>query len=299
MSKISVVLPTYNGSEYLAESIESVINQTFTDWELIIINDCSTDNTLEIANSFAEIDKRIKVFTNPENLKLPKSLNEGFKRASGEYYTWTSDDNMYEKTAFEEMVGYFQLHTDCDFVFAKLNYIDENGAVCGSADYINGILDELPLSNCIGACFMYKSFIHKKLNGYNAKKFLVEDYDFWLRVYKKYKMGFIPKELYYYRNHGESLTATRGEAIKLNRIGLYQDELKWKTLSLDIKIRLCKEIADYYYKHDNFADFRKYMYILKKYSQSSFEEYIKYFDRQKLKYFYKLLMEIKTRIKWK
>ena len=83
---VSIVLPTYNGEKYLADSIESVISQTYKNWELIIINDCSTDKTLEIAQSYAAKDNRIKVYSNDENLKVPKSLNRGFSLANGKYF---------------------------------------------------------------------------------------------------------------------------------------------------------------------------------------------------------------------
>ena len=94
MPKVSIVLPTYNGSKFLSRSIESVQEQAETDWELIIVNDCSTDNTLDIAQKYAQQDKRISVITNEQNKKLPASLNVGFSRAKGKYLTWTSDDIM-------------------------------------------------------------------------------------------------------------------------------------------------------------------------------------------------------------
>ena len=75
MPDISVIMSVYNGEEYLKEAVESVINQTFRNWELIIINDCSTDSTGEILAEFALRDERIKVHTNETNLKLPSSLN--------------------------------------------------------------------------------------------------------------------------------------------------------------------------------------------------------------------------------
>ena len=124
MPKVSIVLPCYNGAKLLGEAINSCINQTFKDWELIIINDCSTDNTLEVANSFAEKDKRIKVFTNEKNSKLPASLNNGFRRAIGEYWTWTSDDNLLHPTMLEEMVNYLDEHDEVGFVAADYNIID-------------------------------------------------------------------------------------------------------------------------------------------------------------------------------
>ena len=74
MALVSIVLPTYNGSKYISQSIESVLNQTFKDFELIIVNDCSTDDTLSICNQYQEKDPRIKIISNPENKKLPETL---------------------------------------------------------------------------------------------------------------------------------------------------------------------------------------------------------------------------------
>ena len=104
--KVSIVLPVFNGEKFIKDSIESVLNQTFKDFELIIVNDCSTDSTPDIINSYAEKDSRIKIINNKTNLKLPQSLNVGFKNAKGEYYTWTSDDNIYKENAIEYMASF-------------------------------------------------------------------------------------------------------------------------------------------------------------------------------------------------
>ena len=103
MPKISVILPSYNGERYIAQSIQSVIDQTETDWELIIVNDCSKDNTLKICEDFAKKDKRIRVITNETNKKLPASLNVGFAHANGKYLTLTSDDNHYRPNALDTL----------------------------------------------------------------------------------------------------------------------------------------------------------------------------------------------------
>lgn len=99
MCKVSIILPVYNGERYLEQSIRSVLNQTYTDLELVIVNDCSTDYTETIIMKFVNEDKRVKYIRNDENMKLPGSLNVGFSHATGEYYTWTSDDNMYQEQA--------------------------------------------------------------------------------------------------------------------------------------------------------------------------------------------------------
>ena len=93
--KISVVLPVYNGERYLRESLDSILAQTMGDFELIVVDDCSTDATSVILAEYAVRDSRIRIIRNAENQKLPRSLNIGFAEARGEYLTWTSDDNVY------------------------------------------------------------------------------------------------------------------------------------------------------------------------------------------------------------
>ena len=127
MPKISIVLPTYNGEKYIQESIESIINQTFKDWELIIVNDCSNDDTSLIVNEYIKKDNRIRVINNNENKKLPASLNVGFNNAKGEYYTWTSDDNLYKNIALEVMYDFLEKNKKYQMVCAGMNYVDENG----------------------------------------------------------------------------------------------------------------------------------------------------------------------------
>lgn len=84
MKKVSIVLPVYNGEVYLRQAIESVLAQTYENWELIIVDDCSTDGSPAIMDEYAGWDARIKVVHNKENQKLPESLNIGFRQAEGD-----------------------------------------------------------------------------------------------------------------------------------------------------------------------------------------------------------------------
>lgn len=220
MPKVSIVLPCYNGAKLLGEAINSCINQTFKDWELIIINDCSTDNTLEVANSFAEKDKRIKVFTNEKNSKLPASLNNGFRRAIGEYWTWTSDDNLLHPTMLEEMVNYLDEHDEVGFVAADYNIIDLSGNVVSVVNIPNDIQICLQLNNYVGASFMYRKKYAIQVGDYNEDLFLVEDYDYWIRLNNVCKLNRLPKCLYSYRQHEGSLSETRKEDIRLRLLDL-------------------------------------------------------------------------------
>ena len=91
---VSIVLPVYNGARFLAEAIQSCLAQTYPHWELIVVDDCSTDDSPQIVAGFAADDARIRVIRHAHNRKLPGALNTGFDAARGEYLTWTSDDNL-------------------------------------------------------------------------------------------------------------------------------------------------------------------------------------------------------------
>jgi len=95
--------------------------------ELIIVNDCSTDNTLKIVNGYAKKDSRVKIISNEINLKLPQSLNFGFAEATGEYLTWTSDDNQYHKDALERLSSILNCNDKVDLVYSDYTVIEKDG----------------------------------------------------------------------------------------------------------------------------------------------------------------------------
>jgi glycosyltransferase involved in cell wall biosynthesis len=210
MSKlVSIVLPTYNGQLFLKQSIASCLNQSYQNIELIIVNDCSTDNTKSIIKSFD--DKRIVYIENQENQKLPNSLNIGFKVAKGKYFTWTSDDNYYDINAISEMVNVIE-SKQVDLVYAPYFTIDDKDHITGYRNV--GPKENILLDNIVKACFLYKRDVHEKLIGYNSDLFLVEDYDFWIRaIYNGFSTASIDNKLYYYRFHKNSLTDTRRKEI--------------------------------------------------------------------------------------
>ncbi len=212
MPKITIVLPTYNGQQYIRKSIESIINQTFKDWELIIVNDCSVDDTSTIINKYAELDTRIRIINNDKNKKLPQSLNIGFSYARGEYYTWTSDDNMYLPDALWEMNEYLDRNMQEVMVCTGYTIIDSEGKkLYDSSPYDK---DYMYVHNRVGACFLYRREIAKTIGMYNPNSFLVEDYEYWLRILFKYKsIGNINENLYLYRIHEKSLSENRKKDI--------------------------------------------------------------------------------------
>lgn len=212
MSKlVSIVLPVYNGARFLRDSIESIIGQTYTNWELLILDDCSTDDTPIISIEYTEKDERIHYYRNEKNLRLPGNLNRGFSLSVGEYLTWTSDDNLFRPMALERMVDALESNTSVDLVYSSYQIIDEFGVAkqvyAADIDGQNHILG----SNVVGACFMYTRKVYEQVGDYDVNLFLVEDFDYWQRVMMKFRSLPVAEVLYYYRWHDASLTSTKNE----------------------------------------------------------------------------------------
>jgi GT2 family glycosyltransferase len=210
--RISVVLPTYNGARYLRESIASVLAQTEPNFELIVVDDCSTDDTPALLAEAAERDPRILVQRNATNRKLPASLNIGFRQARGGYFTWTSDDNRYEPTALATMARALDEHPHVGLVYSDFRMIDADGAVVSECA-VPGV-ERLLAVNCVAGSFLYRREVHEKLGGYDEARFLTEDYDFWLRACRHFQLLAIREKLYRYRQHDKSLSQTRQAEIE-------------------------------------------------------------------------------------
>ena len=211
MPKISVVLPVYNGESYLKASIESVLTQTYKNFELIIVDDCSTDSTASIAKKYAAIHSNVLYIKNEVNLKLPEALNKGFSQASGEYWTWTSCDNLYLPNAFQELLTVHEEDKEVGLVYAAMKNINNNDEVICTIEA--GDPQDLILRNVVGACFLYKASIAKSIGMYNKQAFLCEDYEYWLRLSCVASLKPIKECLYLYRFHPDSLSSKNEKRI--------------------------------------------------------------------------------------
>lgn len=205
---VSIVLPVYNGEKYIRESIDSVLHQTYQNWELLILDDCSTDATARIAMEYAGKDPRILYHRNEKNLRLPRNLNRGFSLAKGVYLTWTSDDNRYKPKAIETMVRALEQNRGSGFAFASCRIIDAEGR---EIEYImvgDHSKKRVVGSNGVGACFLYTRAVYEAVGEYDPDYALVEDFDYWQRIMSRFDSVAIPEILYEYRWHDGALTST-------------------------------------------------------------------------------------------
>jgi glycosyltransferase involved in cell wall biosynthesis len=223
---VSIVLPVYNGARFLRQSIESCLQQTYRNVELVVVDDGSQDNSIDIVNSYD--DERIKLIRHETNRKLPAALNTGFRHTSGFYLTWTSHDNYYAPTAVAEMVHFLEANPDVQFVFADDYFIDEENQLLGVVR--RGPVEQLATVSCLGGCFLYTRTVYEEVGFYNEQAFLAEDYDYWLRVSVCFNLAHFPQPLYYYRQHPDSLTSRYGRGETIDAALAVQRQLFGKNL---------------------------------------------------------------------
>jgi glycosyltransferase involved in cell wall biosynthesis len=239
---VSIVLPTYKRAHLLAQAMQSVLDQTYANLELIIVDDNSPDNTAEVVSAFN--DPRIQYVKNDPNLKLPRALNRGFSLARGDYLTWTSDDNLLAPTAIEKMVARLD-KGDCDFVYADYWLFSEQDANGLPMDIHHDKLpDRLQLEkgNHIGACFMYTRKLYEQVGDYDPELFLVEDYDYFIRAARAFQFCHISEPLYYFRRDDDTLFLSRFPEVKASDVLIRHkndllNESKFYEVMVDIIMR--------------------------------------------------------------
>ena len=207
---VSIIMPVYNSEKYIAEAIESVCNQSYKNWELLIVNDGSTDRSPDIINEYAEKDDRIKVF-HKKNSGVSSARNIALSYVRGELVTFIDSDDVYHPNRLEKMVNVFEMYPTCDFVFSKyrefkgnLELVDENS----NADVV--LSDENILKRIISDSryhFVCNSMIKSKI----AKKErfapirFAEDFCFIRDCACHCKqMAVLDDVLYYYRRDNEN-----------------------------------------------------------------------------------------------
>jgi len=223
---VSIVLPVYNGARFLHQSIDSCLQQTYGNIELIVVDDGSKDKSVEIVKSYH--DHRIKLIRHDSNRKLPAALNTGFKHSSGFYLTWTSHDNYYAPTAISDMVHFLEENPHIQFVFTDDYYVD--GADQMIAVVERGPIERLPELSCLGGGFLYTRTVYEKVGAYNEQAFLAEDYDYWLRISASFRLGHLGRPLYYYRQHAASLTSRYGGGETIEAAVVVQRQVSGKKL---------------------------------------------------------------------
>ena len=223
---VSVVLPVYNQAGLLPEAVAGVLAQTYKDWELILVDDGSTDGVQPLLDEYSR-HPQVRCFSQ-SNQGLPKALSNGFELARGEFWTWTSADNIMLPRMLERLVAKLQTEPALGMVYADYYAIDDRGELLRSpawrpqnrpnpgsgeirlprsAKALNTVLD-----NFIGPCFMYRGWLGRLLGDY-APQTGIEDYDYWMRINAFFPAGHLGDDelLYRYRVHDNTISARAAE----------------------------------------------------------------------------------------
>jgi GT2 family glycosyltransferase/radical SAM superfamily enzyme YgiQ (UPF0313 family)/Tfp pilus assembly protein PilF len=199
--KISVVMSVFNGASYLEEAITSILQQTFASFELIIVNDASTDATPEILGKFD--DCRIRVITNPGNLGLTKSLNIGMEAARGKYIARMDADDISLPHRLELQWQFLEKHTDYALVGSPYYQMDEQGRISGLIRVLTGDADlkaGLKQQNWFGhGSVMMRREALQQVGGYDEHFTYAQDYDLWLRMSEHFHLANLEEPLYCWR----------------------------------------------------------------------------------------------------
>ena len=191
--KISVVMPNYNWWKYISEAIESILNQSFTDFEFIIIDDGSTDNSWEIIQEYAKKDNRIVAIKNEKNLKICKTLNKWINLAKWEYIARMDSDDISLLDRFEKQVKFLDKNKEVWIVWWTMEIMDENWKVYSKREY--NLTDEeirkkiFRYSPFCHATTMYRKEIIIKAWLYNIFLHDAEDYDLYFRLWLFWKFA--------------------------------------------------------------------------------------------------------------
>ena len=209
MPKISVIIPVYNGEQTIRETIDSVLAQTFFDFELIVINDGSTDATLEIVTSIQ--DPRVKLFSYP-NRGLSRSQNRGLAHARGDLVAFLDADDLWTADKLEAQRKALQAHPQAAVAYSWTDFIDEFGKSLGQGNHVtkNGhVLADLLENNFIanGSNALIRKEALISVGGFDASFHIAGDWDLWLRLAASYQFVCVPAAQVLYRRTNYSLSA--------------------------------------------------------------------------------------------
>jgi glycosyltransferase involved in cell wall biosynthesis len=207
--KVSIVIPVYNREKYLGIAVDSVLRQTYTDWELIISDDGSIDGSLDLAHNFALHDSRIRVLT-AEHKGAVHALIAGFSAATGELIGQLDSDDLLEPEAIELTVKALDERPEWGMVYTNYRDVDEQGQLTRV-----GWRCSVPYSR-VGILTTFMTFhfrlirksIYQEVGGFDANFDRIEDYELCMRLSEMTQIGKIDEFLYQYRHHADSLKST-------------------------------------------------------------------------------------------
>lgn len=250
--KVSIIMPAYNTEKYIGEAIESILNQTFQDFEFIILNDGSTDKTPEIIEAYAKKDKRIKFINNKKNQGFIASLNECLDVAKGEYIAKMDSDDISLPERIKKQVEYLDAHPEAGMVGCGYQIFDKEDVVRIFSSHIKFF--DLYIGCQVSIVMFRKTIIDNNKLRFRSEYLHAEDYDFYSRFIRYGEIHNLQEVLYHYRWHGNNVSfkyldiqLKNSDKIRQNMLDFLTDDpaLQQKILEI-INPAQTKSITKYY-----------------------------------------------------
>ncbi|WP_333233012.1 glycosyltransferase [Microcoleus sp. Pol12B5] len=215
---MSIVVPAYNREKYLGMAVRSVLDQTYTDLELIIVDDGSTDGTLAIAEQFAREDDRVRVLSDKTNRGAAYALKTGFDAARGEYVGQVDSDDLLEARGVELTLAVLDDDIGCGLVYTNYIDIDKNGRKLrpGRRCSIPYSAEKLLTDFMTFHFRLIRKSVYSEIGGFNTQFNNIEDYDLCLRLSEVTNVRKINEYLYLYRYHPDSTKVTMDQLERIN-----------------------------------------------------------------------------------
>jgi glycosyltransferase involved in cell wall biosynthesis len=248
--KVSVILPCYNGARWISQAIESILAQTYKDFELIIIDDGSTDNSREIISSYL-YDERVR-YIYQEHKGFSAALNRGIRESRGEFIGFLGQDDLYMPNKLQIQVKYFNVHKDVNLVHSNYCFIDSSGRIIGVSNIKipkfssrRKLIEYIFINNFIGfetvlvkrRCFDEVGLFDERMAGFS-------DHDMWLRIAGEFNIAYINSVLVKKREHGLQFSKVALEKCSLDEFLLTIKAIKRYPF---LKKIVRKKLANLYY----------------------------------------------------
>jgi len=249
---VSIILPTYNCASFLPHSIGTILSQTYNSYEIIVIDDGSTDNTKEVLYPFMQ---RIKYIRLEHNKGLPTARNTGIQSAQGKYIAFIDADDLWIPEKLRTDIEYFETHPEVSMVYSKHINIDEKGN-----DLNGNTKNKLPSGNIFTQLFSEQNFIitssvvvrkeiFETTGLFDGQLFNCQDWDLWLRIAFHFQVAGIDKPLVKYRHNPHSLSKNRNNVLKYQKIVIDKIYNTFKDQENGINEKLYKKrLASHYAK---------------------------------------------------
>lgn len=225
--RVSVLMPAYNVQQYIGEAIESILNQTYSNIELIVVNDASTDNTWDVVREYAKNDKRMVIHRNKKNLKLSKTLNKCIMLATGEYLARMDADDISLPQRIGSQVAFLEIHHDVGVVGATIEIIDHQGNPIGKREYHTSdqeirahIFKYSPFAHPV---IMMRKYTLITAGLYNDYYNPAEDYELYFRMGAISKFGNLKETGLKYRVVAKSMTTGSMQRMELKTIEIRKE----------------------------------------------------------------------------